>query len=734
MKACPTCHIAYPSHLVVCPHDATPLIEAGESTAPPEDLHPALKFLKTRVSLKKTCPKCHGVYPADLYKCTQDGASLLWLIRWTAGDLIKAKSVCSMREADGSLRVTSGEYRVLALVDENDSCLVFKALELDSGRERDLVTPNMDLTLVPQDAGMTRGFEVFVQALIEWTSHRNENLLEIGSLAQMDDGRLFFVLDLEEGRRLAEVIRQEAPLPPLRACALARQIACGLGALHAGGMIHGGAVPKNILVAGSPGAERIKVLPLGLPKLYDAWYILNLDVECIPFKAIDYLGYQAPDKKCDARADLYTLGTVLYEMLTGSRSQPSREVSYVEYLKALATWTRPPLPIAVAHTELKVPKNLESLVMRLLERDPSRRPANAQEVINEITQVEAEIQRPAALHPSPALVTPASSPRKDSKVSIAGPGSGTPRAKIGPWAEGQIIRGKYRILHWLCVGDLGICYKALRLQPEILRVIEIATAGPLDDSAQSARIREIFQQSAREYLKLQHPNVVCAVEVDEAEDGRLYMVREYLEKGRSLEQVMKQEGRLVPLRACAIARQVAAGLGAAHALGVVHGEVCPLTVWLLEDPEGEKVKLLEFGTSYVYAAIQAESPKKPGACPPRPYGSPEQMRGEHLSDLDGRSDLFSLGTILYLMLTGEKPFPGENLTAVAYMILTQQPKPIRTVRPDLAIPDSLANLVMRCLEKDRDLRPANAGEVIRAIERAEREIQRLALSPPPWKM
>jgi serine/threonine protein kinase len=724
MKACPTCHVAYANHFAICPRDATRLIEAGESTAPPEDLHPALKFLKTRASLKKTCPQCHGVYPGDFSVCTHDGTGLNWLVRWTAGDLVKAKGVCSMRDA--SLPVTSREYRLLACVEENDSCLEFKALELDSGRECTLVTPMVHPAPDLNDAWMTKGFVAFAQFVIEWTTHRHENLLEIESLAQMDDGRLFFVLDFEDGRKLTEVIRQEAPIPPLRACALARQIASGLGALHAGGMVHGGAVPKNILVTGRPGAERIKLLPLGLRKLRSAYCIVIMGHEaptsgCILGIDRDYVPEQIRGKEPDARADLYALGTILYEMLTADYPikgavKPARITDYVT-----AVLKEPPTPFAAARPGLNLPKKLEALVMRCLEKDPNLRPANAQELILEIQQVEAEIQRPAAPHPSPAVVTPASSPAKDSKVPIASPGSGAPRAKLGPWAEGQIIRGKYRVLHWLGMGDLGIGYKALQLKPEIMLVIQVA----YDER------REISQQVARERVKLQHPNVVSAVEVDEAEDGRPYMVMEWVE-GRSLEQVMQQEGPLAPLRVCAIARQVAAGLGAAHALGVVHGDVSPLYVTVLQDPAGEKVKLLGFERSYLHAAIEAKSPNDAelGVWQPPAYASPEQLRGTRLSDLDGRSDLFSLGVILYQMLTGEKPFSGKNATAVVYTTLTQQPKPVRMVRPDLAIPDSLTNLVMRCLEKDRNLRPASAQEMIQEIERVESELKQ----PPPGEL
>jgi serine/threonine protein kinase len=152
-------------------------------------------------------------------------------------------------------------------------------------------------------------------------------------------------------------------------------------------MNHGGAVPKNILVTGSPGAERIKVLPLGLRKLYDAWHILNVDVESNPFPVGDYVGYWAPEQvrgeKCDARADLYTLGTVMYEMLTGSGPFGGASLSKCLY----AILHDPPIPFAVARPGLALPKGLEDLVTRCLEKDPHLRPANARELIRALQQV-----------------------------------------------------------------------------------------------------------------------------------------------------------------------------------------------------------------------------------------------------------------------------------------------------------------------------------------------------------
>jgi serine/threonine protein kinase len=596
--------------------------------------------------------------------------------------------------------IVRGKYRILTKIDESEMSVVYKVLHLAFEDFRGL---RVFRPIIFRDEASRKKFK---NELMRTCQLRHPNAMRVDDVDETEDGRPFMVTEFLEGRNLQALLKSESPFAPKRVCTIIKQAACALAAGHQLGLIHGDVKPGQFLLVDSPAGEVVKLMNYGYVHIFN-----GLTLTAGTF--VGTLRYVPPEvvmgkprNEMDGRMDLYPLGLVMYEMLTGDC--PFKEARPAEYVKAVLT--EPPQPIAVAHPGLKVPKKLEALVMRCLEKDPNLRPANAGEVIREIQQVEAEIQRPAAPHGSPAVVTPAASLPKDSKVPIAVRGSGAPQAKIGPWAEGQIIRGKYRVLEGLGVGGGSIFYKALQLKPEIVRAIEVA----------SDEYREIFQQYAREYLKLQHPNVVCAVEVDEAEDGRLYMVREYVE-GRFLDRVMQKEGPLAPLRACSIARQVAAGLGAAHALGVVHGEVYPLNIMLLVDPEGEKVKLTGLQGIFLRAAMEAKSPKdrRPCPSPPPAYASPEQLRGARLSDLDGRSNLFSLGVILYQMLTGEKPFSGENLTAVVCAVLTQQPKPVPTVRPDLAIPDSLANLVMRCLEKDRDLRPANAGEVIREIERIE---------------
>ncbi len=678
--------------------------EPKGSASPPEDQQPGLKFLKIRPSLKKTCPQCHGVYPRNFSVCTQDGASLLWLDRWTVGSLIKAKSIFSMMGEDDSLRLTDGEYRLLASRGDHDPCLVFKALELGSGRERTLVIPRIDSFMAPQNDVLTEAFEAFAQGVNGWMAHGNENHLEIAGLSQDDDGRPILVLDLEEGRTLEEVIRQEAPLPPRRACALARQIASALGALHAGGLIYGGAIPKNVLVSGSPGAEKIKVLPLGFQKLQDAWRILDdaLGMESEGLLIGDY-SCLAPEeimgKNLDARVDLYKLGVVLYEMLTANR--PFKGAKLSEYLNAVCKES--PIPIATVRPELNLPKKLEALVTRLLERDPSRRPANVREVINEITQVEEDLRRAATPAPAPKGVpAPAASTIEPPYVP-----------KPGEWPQGAIVREKYRVLTKIDEGGMSVAYKVLHLAFEDFRALNVFRPGLFRDEAS----RKTFKQELMRTCRLRHPNVMRVDDVDETEDGRPFMVMEFLQ-GRNLQAVLKSESPFAPKRVCTIIKQAASGLAAGHQLGLIHGDVKPWHILLVDTPAGEVVKLMNYG----YVAIMAGLVEGGVVVGTPRYMSPEVVMGKPRKEIDGRVDLYPLGLMMYEMLTADFPFRASTDGEMMSVRVKQPPVPIGSAHPELNVPRDLAALILRLLEKNPDRRPASAQELVREIERIERQM------------
>jgi eukaryotic-like serine/threonine-protein kinase len=303
------------------------------------------------------------------------------------------------------------------------------------------------------------------------------------------------------------------------------------------------------------------------------------------------------------------------------------------------------------------------------------------------------------------------------------PQDATPLTETEGWSEGSIVRGKYRILGKLGQGGMGAVYKGLHLKFNQLRALKVMSK----DLASDPDFVKRFEREAILMSKLQHANVVRVDDIDETEDGCPYIVMEFVE-GSSLRQVMQEEGPQSPLRVCSIAKQAAAGLGAAHLLGMVHRDVKPDNIVLLATPEGERAKVLDFGIAKLKEATWGDGlHTATGVIIGTPqYFSPEQAKGMRSEELDGRSDLYSLGIVMYQMLTQQLPYKADS--AVGWMMAHIQvaPAPIPIARPDLAIPDTLIDLVMQCLEKDRELRPPNAQDLIRRLERVEEKIRQPA--------
>ena len=302
------------------------------------------------------------------------------------------------------------------------------------------------------------------------------------------------------------------------------------------------------------------------------------------------------------------------------------------------------------------------------------------------------------------------------------------------WSEGTVIRGKYRILGKVGQGGMGAVYKAMHIKFDQVRALKVMTG----DMAADPEFVKRFEREAVLLSRLQHPNVVRVDDIDEAEDGSPFIVMEFVE-GRSLRQTIEQEGPLPPLRACAIAGQAAAGLGAAHLMGMVHRDVKPENIVLVNTAAGETAKVLDFGIAKLKEAKLGDGLRTATGIVigTAQYLSPEQAMGKRSEELDGRSDLYSLGLVIYQMLTCGLPFHADS--AVGWMVvrLNEPPRPIQSMRPDLAIPDVLASLVMRCLEKDRDLRPSDAkhlmgeiDEVVTEIERYSQPVATLVATPP----
>lgn len=302
------------------------------------------------------------------------------------------------------------------------------------------------------------------------------------------------------------------------------------------------------------------------------------------------------------------------------------------------------------------------------------------------------------------------------------PRDGSKLLEIGTWMEGSVIRGKYRILGKVGQGGMGAVYMALHLAFDEVRALKVIAPQLMSDELFVKR----FTQEAVVTRKLQHPNAVRVDDIDEAEDGRPFIVMEYIE-GESLKKLIQEQGAIPVPRVCAVIKQAAAALEAAHGLGMVHRDIKPDNIVLVKRPEGEQAKVLDFGIAKIKearaGATSGMTLTGTGVVIGTPqYMSPEQAMGKRGNELDGRSDLYSLGVVMYQMLTGDLPFKADTTMEMLIAHIQKPPTPIRTLRPELQLPDAIANVVMRTLEKNPDARPADARALIEEIEQAEKEI------------
>ncbi|MFF3172238.1 serine/threonine-protein kinase [Streptomyces sp. NPDC057900] len=284
--------------------------------------------------------------------------------------------------------------------------------------------------------------------------------------------------------------------------------------------------------------------------------------------------------------------------------------------------------------------------------------------------------------------------------------------------RGEVLESRYRLVEMLGAGGMGQVWRAVdsRLDRDV--AVKVITQTPLTTSQSAAR----FRQEARATARLTHPHIVTIHDHGEAAVAGhqvLFLVME-LVPGRSMASFTATERRSVE-SVVAWGLQICAGLAAAHRAGVVHRDIKPANVMVYGDAEHD-LKICDFGIARLIEESGTGLTGTGATIGTPAYMSPEQVRGDRT--LDGRSDLYSLGCLLYELLAGRPPFEGAGWSVLAQH-LNGTPEPVRSLRPD--VPDALDRLVVSLLEKDPDHRPATAEEV---SERLRGVLDRPGDGPP----
>jgi serine/threonine-protein kinase len=276
---------------------------------------------------------------------------------------------------------------------------------------------------------------------------------------------------------------------------------------------------------------------------------------------------------------------------------------------------------------------------------------------------------------------------------------------------GTVLAGRYELLEILGQGGMAVVYKARQKgsnQPIAIKMLH-------EDLVADAAALKRFEQEELAISRLNHPHILRVYEIGTMDRSRPYIATELIE-GASLESVLKEAGRLPLAVSLSIFIQACSGLAHAHKQGVIHRDLKPSNLMLIDNEKDDSifVKIVDFGIAKLMFLEDAQKSdgKKDQIVGSPLYMSPEQCRGENL---DARSDIYSLGCVMYKTVTGVAPFHGKDLTELLNKQINDLPASFRVASPHLKLPRKLESIIFRAMAKDRADRYQSMNELKRDL-------------------
>jgi serine/threonine protein kinase len=278
----------------------------------------------------------------------------------------------------------------------------------------------------------------------------------------------------------------------------------------------------------------------------------------------------------------------------------------------------------------------------------------------------------------------------------------------------QITRD-YKILRLLGKGGMGEVYLAEQLRVG-RRLVALKVLN--NTCATNPEMAQRFENEASSAGRINHRNVVTVYESRITDDGQMYVAMEFVE-GKSLTEFLNEQGALPLDKVVDITRQMCAGLAAAHKLSIIHRDIKPDNIMLAEEDGAQVVKLLDFGIARLSETDPSIGKTRAGVIMGTPtYMSPEQAMGKTGDKIDARSDIYSLGVVIHQMITGHVVFKASSPLEIMRKHISEQPLSLKHWRSDLKIPDAVEEVVLKALQKNRELRQQTISELGNELEAA----------------
>ncbi len=546
---------------------------------------------------------------------------------------------------------TISHYRITEKLGEDGMTVVYEAVDTKLDRPVALKILPPELTRDPDAKAR------FVHEAKATAALAHPNICTIHEIDEFE-GQSFLAIEWYDGETLKERI-VPGSLNWEESVDIAQQIAQGLAKAHEQDIVHRGIKPASIFIT-SDGL--VKILDFGLAIL--SGQTLQTKTDITPRTA----GYMAPEQvkgeTTDQRTDFWCLGVTLYEMVSGRLPfQGDHEQAIVH-----AILNQEPDPVTGLRTG--IPLGLERIIGKCLSKNPAERYQHADELTADLLHLGGDTT---------------------SGSRATGAIQGTRESSL----IGQTV-SHYRITRQLGAGGMGVIYEAV--DTKLDRTVALKFLPPESTRDSDARVR--FIREAKAASGLDHPNICTVHEIGATKDGQMFIAMA-LYQGCTLAHMINN-GPLSVDQIMDIGSQVAAGLAKAHESGIIHRDIKPLNIFVTEDG---LVKILDFGLAKLSGQSQLTVAGATLGTPA--YMSPEQANG---GEVDQRTDLWSLGIVLYEMTTGHPPFRADFPQGVIYGILNHDPEPLRSLRSE--IPESLEKVVNTTLQKKAESRYPMANALL----------------------